>query len=86
MEAIEELAELSDSMRQASAVLADEDVDEKSSSSSKRPSTFLNVVALGNVVSCAMHAHTHTRIHVHTRTCIFIGVHVTHFYVRRIRW
>ncbi|KAF3439322.1 hypothetical protein FNV43_RR17599 [Rhamnella rubrinervis] len=49
MEAIEELAELSDSIRQASAVLADEDVDEKSSSSSKRPSTFLNVVALGNV-------------------------------------
>ncbi|XP_047315725.1 dynamin-2A-like [Impatiens glandulifera] len=47
MEAIEELAQLSDSMRQASALLADEDVDE-SSSSSKRPSTFLNVVALGN--------------------------------------
>ncbi|KAH7575990.1 hypothetical protein JRO89_XS02G0269500 [Xanthoceras sorbifolium] len=52
MEAIEELVELSDSIRQASAVLADEDVDdENKSSSSKRPSTFLNVIALGNVGS-----------------------------------
>ncbi|XWS11549.1 hypothetical protein CRYUN_Cryun37aG0007900 [Craigia yunnanensis] len=49
MEAIEELTELSESMRQAAAVLADEDVDETSSSSSKRSSTFLNVVALGSV-------------------------------------
>ncbi|XWS18028.1 hypothetical protein CRYUN_Cryun32bG0007100 [Craigia yunnanensis] len=49
MEAIEEFAELSESMRQAAAVLADEDVDDTSSSSSKRSSTFLNVVALGNV-------------------------------------
>lgn len=49
MEAIEELSQLSDSMRQASALLADEDVDEtSSSSSSRRPATFLNVVALGN--------------------------------------
>lgn len=46
MEAIEELVQLSDSMRQAAAVLADEDID-----SYKRPTTFLNVVALGNVVS-----------------------------------
>lgn len=55
METIEELAQLSDSMRQASALLADEDVDETAaaSSSSKRPSTFLNVVALGNTVSIA---------------------------------
>ncbi|KAK1402420.1 Dynamin GTPase [Heracleum sosnowskyi] len=44
MEAIEELEQLSDSMRQASAVLADEDVDENS----RRQSTFLNAVALGN--------------------------------------
>ncbi|KAL5787016.1 hypothetical protein ACOSP7_003965 [Xanthoceras sorbifolium] len=53
MEAIEELVELSDSIRQASAVLADEDVDDENnkSSSSKRPSTFLNVIALGNVGS-----------------------------------
>jgi hypothetical protein len=52
MEAIEELAQLSDSMRQASSLLADEDLDESSSSSSssKRPSSFLNVVVLGNVV------------------------------------
>ncbi|KAF3440962.1 hypothetical protein FNV43_RR19248 [Rhamnella rubrinervis] len=51
MEAIDELVQLSDSMRQASALLADEDVDENSSSSSssRRVSTFLNVVALGNV-------------------------------------
>ncbi|XP_065870561.1 dynamin-2A isoform X2 [Euphorbia lathyris] len=51
MEAIEELLQLSDSIRQASALLADEDIDETttSSSSSKRSSTFLNVVALGNV-------------------------------------
>ncbi|GAB2236034.1 hypothetical protein Droror1_Dr00027763 [Drosera rotundifolia] len=50
MEAIEELVQLSNSMRQASAVLADEDVDESaSSSSSRRGSTFLSVVALGNV-------------------------------------
>ncbi|KAK9069645.1 hypothetical protein SSX86_011549 [Deinandra increscens subsp. villosa] len=48
MEAIEELAQLADSMRQAAALLNDEDVDENSSSSSRRTSTFLNVVALGN--------------------------------------
>ena len=50
MEAIDELSQLSDSMRQAAAVLADEDVDE-SSRSSRRSSTFMNVVALGNTVS-----------------------------------
>lgn len=49
MEAIEELSQLSDAMRQAAAVLADEDVDDTSASSSRRNSTFLNVVALGNV-------------------------------------
>uniref|UniRef100_A0A2N9ENQ6 dynamin GTPase n=2 Tax=Fagus sylvatica TaxID=28930 RepID=A0A2N9ENQ6_FAGSY len=51
MEAIEELSQLSESMRQAAALLADEDVDENSSSSgsSRRASTFLNCVALGNV-------------------------------------
>lgn len=48
MEAIEELAQLSDSMKQAAALLADEDVDE---TSSKRSSTFLNVVAIGGTVS-----------------------------------
>lgn len=51
MEAIEELSQLSESIMQAAALLADEDVDENSSSSSRRNSTFLNVVALGNVVS-----------------------------------
>nr|TKR97159.1 hypothetical protein D5086_0000216390 [Populus alba] len=49
MEAIEELSQLSESIMQAAALLADEDVDENSSSSSRRNSTFLNVVALGNV-------------------------------------
>ena len=48
MEAMEELLRLSESMIQAAALLADEDPDELSS---KRTSTFLNVVALGNVVS-----------------------------------
>ncbi|GMH25665.1 hypothetical protein Nepgr_027508 [Nepenthes gracilis] len=48
MEAIEELGHLSDAMRQAASVLADEEVDE-TSSSSRRSSTFLSVVALGNV-------------------------------------
>ncbi|KAL0856765.1 hypothetical protein Bca101_061919 [Brassica carinata] len=47
MEAIDELSQLSDAMRQAAALLADEDPDE--SSSSRRPATSLNVVALGNV-------------------------------------
>ncbi|KAJ6829996.1 dynamin-2A-like [Iris pallida] len=50
MEAMDELVKLSESMMQASALLADEDVDDSSSSSSsKRSSTFLNVVVLGNV-------------------------------------
>ncbi|CAN8241132.1 unnamed protein product [Cochlearia groenlandica] len=47
MEAIDELSQLSDSMRQAASLLADEDPEE--SSSSKRPVTCLNVVVLGNV-------------------------------------
>ncbi|XP_052192878.1 dynamin-2A-like [Diospyros lotus] len=48
MDGIAELAQLSDSMRQAAALLADEDIDENSpSSSSRRQPTFLNVVALG---------------------------------------
>lgn len=53
MDSIEELGELSESMRQAAALLADEDVDDNSTSgaSSRRATTFLNVVALGNVVS-----------------------------------
>ncbi|KAK9750118.1 hypothetical protein RND81_02G174700 [Saponaria officinalis] len=49
MEAIEELSQLSDSMRQAAAVLADDDVDDTSVPSSRRNSTFLNAVVLGNV-------------------------------------
>ncbi|XP_055816404.1 dynamin-2A [Solanum dulcamara] len=47
MEAIEELEQLGDAMRQAAALLADEDGNE-AAASTKRPSTFLNVVALGN--------------------------------------
>ncbi|GMP73581.1 hypothetical protein CsSME_00031294 [Camellia sinensis var. sinensis] len=49
MDAIDELAQLADSMRQASALLANEYVDENSSSS-RRASTFLNVIALGNTL------------------------------------
>lgn len=50
MEAIDELVQLSESIRQATALLADEDVDDDlKSSSSRRASTFLDVVALGNV-------------------------------------
>ncbi|XP_062176476.1 dynamin-2A [Alnus glutinosa] len=48
MEAIEELTQLSESLHQASAILADEDVDD-TSSSTRRPATFLDVVVLGNV-------------------------------------
>lgn len=50
MDAIEELAQLADSMRQAAGLLNDDDIDDNdnSSSSTKRPSTFLNVIALGN--------------------------------------
>ncbi|CAL9125239.1 unnamed protein product [Musa acuminata var. zebrina] len=47
MEAMEELSQLAESMMQAAALLADEDVDE--GSTKRRTSTFLNVVALGNV-------------------------------------
>ncbi|CAH9119332.1 unnamed protein product [Cuscuta europaea] len=47
MEEIEELKQLADLMRQAGALLANEDVDAVMSASSRRPSTFLNVVALG---------------------------------------
>ena len=50
MKAIDELVQLSGSMRQVTALLADEDADKNlSSSSSRRGSTFLNVVALGNI-------------------------------------
>lgn len=45
MEAMENLVQLSESMQQAAALLADEEVEE----SSTRNSTFLNVVPLGNV-------------------------------------
>ena len=71
MEAIEELSQLSESMRQAAALLADEDVDENSSSSgsSRRASTFLNCVALGNVVSPPI-SLAFTYIHICMRLCI----------------
>ncbi|KAK3132088.1 hypothetical protein QOZ80_6AG0515580 [Eleusine coracana subsp. coracana] len=47
MEAIEELSELSESMRQAASLLADDDPSDDSAP--RRPTTFLNAVALGNV-------------------------------------
>lgn len=48
MEAMEELIKLGECMVQATALLSDEDADE---ASNRRASTFLNVVAFGNVVS-----------------------------------
>ncbi|KAF6141499.1 hypothetical protein GIB67_000880 [Kingdonia uniflora] len=45
-ETMEELVQLSESMLQASALLADEDINDASSST--RSQTFLNVIALGN--------------------------------------
>ncbi|CAN6331989.1 unnamed protein product [Urochloa humidicola] len=47
MEAIEELSELSESMRQAASLLADDDPSDKAAP--RRPTTFLNAVVLGNV-------------------------------------
>ncbi|TVU11839.1 hypothetical protein EJB05_45447 [Eragrostis curvula] len=47
MEAMEELSELSESMRQAASLLADDDPSDDSAP--RRPTTFLNAVALGNV-------------------------------------
>ncbi|OEL23839.1 Dynamin-2B [Dichanthelium oligosanthes] len=49
MEAIDELVQLSESMRQAASLLADDDPSDETAS--RRPSTFLNAVALGNVGS-----------------------------------
>ncbi|CAO2047567.1 unnamed protein product [Urochloa humidicola] len=47
MEAIDELVQLSESMRQAASLLADDDPSDETAT--RRPSTFLNAVALGNV-------------------------------------
>ncbi|KAF0932573.1 hypothetical protein E2562_010453 [Oryza meyeriana var. granulata] len=47
MEAMDELVQLSESMRQAASLLADDDPSDEASP--RRPSTFLNAVALGNV-------------------------------------
>jgi dynamin GTPase len=52
MEAMEELSELSESIRQAASLLADDDPSDDSAP--RRPSTFLNAVVLGNVVSLAL--------------------------------
>lgn len=49
MEAIDELVELSESMRQAASLLADDDPSDETAT--RRPSTFLNAIVLGNVVS-----------------------------------
>ncbi|KAI4993800.1 hypothetical protein ZWY2020_008113 [Hordeum vulgare] len=49
MEAMEELSQLSVSIRQAASLLADDGPFDDSAP--RRPSTFLNVVVLGNVVS-----------------------------------
>jgi dynamin 1/3 len=47
MEAMEELAELADAVLQGAALLADDDGD---SGDSRRGSSFLTVVVIGNVV------------------------------------
>ena len=49
MDAMDELVQLSESMRQAASLLADDDPSDDAAP--RRPSTFLNAVALGNVVS-----------------------------------
>jgi dynamin GTPase len=49
MDAMDELVQLSESMRQAASLLADDDPSDEAVP--RRPSTFLNAVALGNVVS-----------------------------------
>lgn len=76
MEAIEELAQLSESMRQAAALLADEDVDENASGSSRRASSFLNVVALGNVVSPPVHVSTSGSVFVSVSVCMCIYINI----------
>ncbi|EEC66658.1 hypothetical protein OsI_32935 [Oryza sativa Indica Group] len=48
MEAVEELTQLSESMRQVASLLADDDPCDDSAP--RRLSTFVNAVALGNVV------------------------------------
>lgn len=47
MEAMEELSQLSESIRQAASLLADDDPSDDAAP--RRPSTFLNAVVLGNV-------------------------------------
>ncbi|ONK59661.1 uncharacterized protein A4U43_C08F8980 [Asparagus officinalis] len=49
METVDELVKLSESMMQTAALLADEDVDESLSASSRRSSTFMNFAALDNI-------------------------------------
>jgi len=57
MEAMEELSELAESMRQAASLLADDDPSDDAAP--RRPTTFLNAVALGNVVSIGPPAAPH---------------------------
>uniref|UniRef100_A0A0E0CE79 Uncharacterized protein n=1 Tax=Oryza meridionalis TaxID=40149 RepID=A0A0E0CE79_9ORYZ len=50
MEAMDELVQLAESMCQAASLLLGKD-DPSDKSSPRRPSTFLNAVALGNIIS-----------------------------------
>nr|AAL78099.1 Putative dynamin-like protein [Oryza sativa]ABB46974.2 hypothetical protein LOC_Os10g10580 [Oryza sativa Japonica Group] len=50
MDAVEELTQLSESMRQVASLLADDDPCDDSAP--RRLSTFVNAVALGNVKYC----------------------------------
>ncbi|EEE51377.1 hypothetical protein OsJ_32424 [Oryza sativa Japonica Group] len=54
MEAMDKLVQLAESMCQAASLLLG-DNDPSDESSPRRPSTFLNAVALGNVVSVCFH-------------------------------
>ncbi|EEC76126.1 hypothetical protein OsI_13398 [Oryza sativa Indica Group] len=56
MEAVEELTQLSESMRQVASLLVDDDPCDDSTP--RRLSTFVNAVALGNVISIG-HRHRH---------------------------
>jgi dynamin GTPase len=58
MDAMDELVQLSESMRQAASLLADDDPSDEAVP--RRPSTFLNAVALGNVVSPSLRRNLQT--------------------------
>ncbi|BAT10154.1 Os10g0185200 [Oryza sativa Japonica Group] len=64
MDAVEELTQLSESMRQVASLLADDDPCDDSAP--RRLSTFVNAVALGNVVSIG---HRHRDLPARSLVC-----------------